>query len=265
MFHLLLGRLPTAHALQKRDWLDSIIGGGFGLINSAMNNMWSLENAKEMADYNKDISKELGLFNFDLQKRGLDYSQASNLEYSRRSLNLSPGSMRYGLELAGYNPILAVNSAGGQSFSNQISPQAPAPSGSSAAPMKSDVLGAIAAISAIRQNNAQTDLIKAKTDSEGWIVKTLSRHEAAGLGASVLQTLGINLHESTADTFLVAYNVRTGKFINLGNTRNGLGAHEPSNAKDLPEGNVDVSIEDRKSDGSYFWKLLTDTPKSPLR
>lgn len=87
----------------------------------------------------------------------------------------------------------------------------------------------------IKKINAETDLIKRRTDAEGWQVKTLTRSEARGLGAHALKLLGINFSRSDQDTFLVAYNPITGELRALGGTDDSLHSTGPvTNAKDLP-------------------------------
>lgn len=232
------------------DIFDAVIGGMFGLSNTALSSGLSLHNSKVMADYNADIAKDLadyglvqqkdlGKFNLSLSKQGADYAK----QLYNDSITETPSLNRAGLVAAGYNPILAVNSAAGSPFSTSVGAVAgnvsqPNTSGSGSPRLNSDILGAIRDMAAIRQTEAQTDLIKRRTAGEGWTVKTLSRSEAAGLGVNVLKSLGINLSKSDADTFLVAYNPITNEFRHIGNTESGLGAAEVTNALDVPSDKV---------------------------
>lgn len=258
MFHL--GIVPTRLNRVKMDWLDALIGGGFGLVNSAINNVWSLENSKAMADYNKEISKELADYGFELDKKSLDYSK----QVRDQSVIETPYLNRTGLVAAGYNPILAVNSSAGAPFSQQMSPSVPSGGGSSPqfTPSKLDVLGMMREASAIRQTEAQTELLQKRTLGEGWQVKTLTRSEAEGLGGNLLGKLGFNLHDSSQTTFLIAYNPITGELRNLGDTRHGIGSTEPSSASDVPDPHVVIEDESgNKSvyrDPSWRGESLTD-------
>lgn len=157
---------------------------------------------------------------------------------------------RQALEAAGYNPIMAVNSAGGMPMSSHL----PETGGLLSGSRTSAFMDNVAKSAMIEQTNAQTDFIKKRTLGEGWQIKTLSRSEAQGLGANLIHTLGFNFHDSSQDTFLVAYNPITGELRNLGDTSHGLGSTGPaSNAAQ-----VDVIPVDWHTDKSPRYKFNPD-------
>lgn len=219
--------------------------GGWDPLGSFAEGSLSNWFGNENADRAQERSKDMAVFDFVLQQQ---------------ALRTSPSAMREGLESAGYNPILAVNSATNvPTPSMPAGPQASNSSGNSSGKFSLDALQQLASI---KQTNAQADYIGKKTENEGWKVLTLNTTQAAGLGATLCHKLGINLHESGNRQWVIAYNTVTGEFRNLANASvfgvNSTG--EVTNAKDVPEATVHGVLE---SGGKVHDMGTVDYPREP--
>lgn len=206
---------PGASALESIQ--NGFINGG---IDYFWNQIYADDNdarQRDMSRYNANLQKELSLYAYDLYKK---------------SLVDSPGLKRKGLEAAGFNPILAVNSAAGGSYSGGIPSVGSNISSSQYQSHADSSSHGSSKVNPLLLANAEADLeikgataanIRQRTAGEGWQVKTLTRSEAMGLGASIGKALGFNFSDHDQTTFLVAYNPITGELRNLGDTQGGLG------------------------------------------
>lgn len=138
--------------------LGATIGAAGGGINGALQGWQNLYNAKKLAKYN-----------YDLQKRGFE-------EF--------PTSQRSGLEAAGYNPMLALGSAGSHTYSGGI------PSGGAG---MGDIVGSAKAgamlANVLEEQKARIANVKADTElKEGQLSETESRRLQNEANTSLMQS-----------------------------------------------------------------------------